>query len=54
MPVPVLVKLADGSEERRQVFVEGDESRFELHFEARPKKVDFNPDNSVLARVKRH
>jgi aminopeptidase N len=52
MPVPVRVELAGGGVERRSILVDEPEELFELVVSARPTKVVFNPDNSVLAKVK--
>jgi hypothetical protein len=52
MPVPVRVELAGGGVERRAILVDEPDELFELVVSARPTKVVFNPDNSVLAKVK--
>jgi hypothetical protein len=52
MPVPVRIELAGGGVERRSILVDEPDEQFELVVAGRPTKVVFNPDNSVLAKVK--
>ncbi|MGB5817415.1 MAG: M1 family aminopeptidase [Thermoanaerobaculia bacterium] len=52
MPVPVRIELAGGGVERRSILVDEADELFELVVPGRPTKVDFNPDHSVLAKVK--
>ncbi len=53
MPVPVRVEYADGESQELTVLVDEPEETFTFELPERPKKVDFNPDFAVLARVKK-
>jgi aminopeptidase N len=52
MPVPIRVELDGGAVVRESILVDEPEELFELAIPGRPTKVVFNPDNSVLAKVK--
>jgi hypothetical protein len=52
MPVPIRVELDGGAVVRESILVDEPEELFELAVPGRPTKVVFNPDNSVLAKVK--
>ncbi len=53
MAIPVRVDWADGGQETLLAFVDRPAKDFEFPLRGKPRKVTFNPDHSVLARVKR-
>ncbi|HKI03333.1 MAG TPA: M1 family aminopeptidase [Thermoanaerobaculia bacterium] len=53
MSVPVAVELAGGKTERRRVMVDEAEETFTLAFTEKPKRLAFNPDSEVLAKIRR-
>jgi len=53
MAIPVRVDLEDGDERMLLAFMDQKEKTFQFPLPASPKRVVFNPDNAVLARVKK-
>jgi hypothetical protein len=52
MPVPVRAELESGEVEKT-VLVARPEETFDLRFPSRPRSVILNPDDAVLARVRK-
>jgi aminopeptidase N len=52
MPVPVLIQYPGGKATTVLAIVDKERTEFVFELDAKPKKVFFNPDNGVLARVK--
>ena len=52
MFVPVVIELPNGLEERHQILVQGPTTRVSLATDGRPRSVEVNPDNAVLARTR--
>ncbi|MDH3523835.1 MAG: M1 family aminopeptidase [Acidobacteriota bacterium] len=53
MPLPVRAELAGGRTVEMMVMVDRPEMEIPLTLPARPKKLELNPDNAVLARMKK-
>ena len=52
MPVPIALEFRDRAAETHVVWVDAGEVEVDIPLAARPTRVDFNPDSSVLARVR--
>jgi hypothetical protein len=50
-PVPIRVELASGDTAMMTAVVVKEEQTFEFNLPSRPKRVDFNADYGVLAKV---
>ena len=51
MPVPIALEFKDRAAETHVVWVDAGEVEVNIPLAARPTRVDFNPDSSILARV---
>jgi aminopeptidase N len=53
MPVPVAIDLEDGTSHREVVWVDEAEETFRIPVPGAVRRVDFNPDRAVLAKLQR-
>ncbi len=53
MSVPVAAELSGGRIERQRVMVDEAEETFTLSFSEKPKSLTFNPENEVLAKIRK-